>query len=330
MASHGDSGATYQAKKGTTQAADFWSKKDGDPNKKSPAPAGWDWVPVRNEAGVFVGYQLVRDKSEGKGGGDGGGGGGTGGGASYSAARAGLSQYIQRYRLMFDNASVSPPRSLLKQAEAGNWSGSYWDMMVRLKDPHYIRSAEAKQRLAELRTYWKAVLPGTKVNTGFAKDYLRHGWTATQLQNQIMRRPEAQKLYPHWQAFMRAQREQGAAKAVNPLQYKAYASGFADIYKQAGRPAPKGYEKLFFKSGLSDDEFAKNYSALAETRTAARWDVGGVTEQQQRAQLFNGKGANQVRGLLQQALNKQQRFMQAQRSPYRVAEQDNILTLKGI
>ncbi len=309
----------------------------GDTYKGTGAPPGnaADWNVVVNKAGVFVGYVFVGDgkgnapkylsQSSSSTGGSSGGGGGGGG-----SAKAGLSAYIQQYRLMFDDAGAKPPADLLKRAEAGNWSMAYFKMMVRLQDKAYFRSAEAKQRLAELNSYWKAVLPGTKLNRNFAKDYLRHGWTATQLQNQISQLPAFKKQYPFWQAFMKAQRQQGTAKAINPLQYKAYAKSFADVYKQAGVGAPEGYERLFFRSGLTDEEFVRNYSMLAETRNAAQWDVGGLTEQQQRAGLFDQKGASQVRGLLQQALNKQQRFMQVQTSPYRLAEENSTLTLRGI
>ncbi|MDD5518645.1 MAG: hypothetical protein PHV98_04765 [Candidatus Omnitrophica bacterium] len=321
----------YQATQNTTASANFWPKSKGNPNKKNPAPKGYDWLPVNNKAGTFLGWMLVKDTGEG--GPSGGGGGGSysyGGGGGGGSAKAGLSAYIQQYRLMFDDAGAKPPADLLKRAEAGNWSMAYFKMMVRLQDKAYFRSAEAKQRLAELNSYWKAVLPGTKLNRNFAKDYLRHGWTATQLQNQISQLPAFKKQYPFWQAFMKAQRQQGTAKAINPLQYKAYAKSFADVYKQAGVGAPEGYERLFFRSGLTDEEFVRNYSMLAETRNAAQWDVGGLTEQQQRAGLFDQKGASQVRGLLQQALNKQQRFMQVQTSPYRLAEENSTLTLRGI
>ena len=315
----------------------YWALSLGDPNKKRPAAKGYDWVPVgyydKNGKFIFTGYKYRRDTDNGPPGSPGGkttGGGGYGHGGGYSTAKAGLSAYIQAYRHMFDNPNVNPPKDLLKKAEAGNWSIAYWNMMVRLTDKAYFRSAEAKRNLAELRSYWKAVLPGVKLNKAFARDYLRHGWTATQLQNQIMRLPAAQKQYPFWRAFMKAQRQEGAAKNINPLQYKAYAKSFADVYKQAGVAAPKGYERLFFKSGLTDEEFVRNYSMLAETRNAAQWDVGGLTEQQRRAGLFDQEGASQVRGLLQQALNKQQHFFQASPSGFRVGEDNDLITLRGI
>ena len=328
MASHGTSGATSQALEGTTKGSTFWRKSKGDPNKVNPAPEGWDWVPVKNKAGVFVGYLLQRDKDEGKPapGPSGPGGNGNGGGGG----NPGLSAYIQAYRLMFDDGSVKPPADLLKRAEAGNWSIAYWNMQVRLNDKAYFRSAEAKKNLAELRSYWNAVLPGVKLNRQFARDYLTHGWSATQLQNQIAQLPAFQKQYPFWRAFAAAQREQGTAKMVNPMAYKQLASGFADVYKQAGQEIPQGYERVFFKSGLTDEEFVKNYQMLSESANAARWDVGGLSERQQRAELFNGRGATQVRGLLQTALNKQARYTQAAGDKFRVTEEDNLVTVKGL
>jgi len=336
VASHGTSGTTSQAQEGTTAGATFWSKSKGDPNKANPAPKGWDWVPVKNKEGVFVGYMLTRDTSE-TSGNNGNNTSGTSsgsssgyGGSSSSSASPGLSAYIQAYRIMFDATGVKPPAELLKRAEAGNWSIAYWNMQVRLNDKKYFASAEAKKNLAELRNYWKAVLPGTKLNMHFAKDYLRHGWNETQLQDKISQLPSFQRQYPFWKAFAAAQRKVGAAKMVNPLAYKQYAAGFADVYKQAGALAPQGYEELFFRSGLSDDEFVKNYSILAQTANAAQWDVGGLNEQQKQSELFSGKGANQVRGLLQTALNKQQRYFQSNPTGFRIGETDNPVTVKGL
>jgi hypothetical protein len=330
VASHGISGATAQAQKGTTSSSAFWKKSKGDPNKVNPAPKGWDWVPVRNNEGVFVGYMLTRDKSEGKTGGSTGGSSGGGGYGGSSGASAGLSAYTQAYRIMFDNGTAKPPAALLQKAEAGNWSVAYWNMMVRLTDKAYFKSAEARQNLAELRTYWGAVLPGVKLNKSFARDYLRHGWSATQLQNQISQLPNFKKQYPFWRVFQQAQRAAGTAKNIDPLAYKQYQKGFADVWKQAGGVTPQGYEKLFFKSGITDDEFVQNYQALASGTPSATWDVGGVTEQQKQAELFNGKGASQVRGLLQIALNKQAGYMKSRINPFQIQTEDETVKLKGL
>ena len=328
MPSHGSNSPANR----TYRVGDVWRREWGDPLKLKPAAKGYDWLPIRNKAGKTVGWKYVRDKSEDKGGGPASSntGGGGGGGYGYPSAPKGLSAYIQAYRGMFDSTSVNPPKDLLKKAEKGNWSIAYWNMQVRLNDKNYLKSAEAKKNLAELVVYWRAVLPGTKVNRSFANEYLRHGWSATQLQNKIMQLPNAKKQYPFWAAFLKAQRAQGAAKLTNPQAYKAYAAGFADVYKQAGQEAPQGYEKLFFRSGLSDEEFVKNYAMLAQTKNAAQWDVGGLSEQQKQAGLFDGKGAGQVRGLLQIALNKQARYMGAAPSSFRVAEDSGLVTLRGI
>ena len=326
-------GNTNKSDAGTTKAANFWKKGKGDPNKVNPAPKGYDWVPVRNNAGVFVGWMLTRDASEGSTGGS------TGGsaGGSYSSSsggsgggNAGLSSYTQAYRIMFDNGSAKPPSDLLKRAEAGNWSVAYWNMMVRLNDKAYFKSAEAKKNLSELKSYWSAVLPGVKLNKSFARDYLRHGWSATQLQNQISQLPSFRKQYPFWKAFQQAQRVAGTAKNIDPLAYKQYQKGFADVWKQAGGAAPQGYEKLFFKSGITDEEFVQNYQALAAGTPSATWDVGGVTEHQKKAELFNGKGASQVRGLLQIALNKQAGYMQSRINPFQIQTEDETVKLKGL
>lgn len=297
--------------------------------KKPPGPARY-WRPVKHK-GVFYGYKYVGPAAtEVASGGSSGGGGGGGYYRGGGGAKKGLSAYIQAYRLMFDNAKANPPKDLLKKAEAGNWSTAYWNMMVRLQDKKYPKSAEAKRRMADLVQYWKAVLPGTKVNRKFANQYLRHGWTQTQLQNQIMKLPQAKKQYKYWAQFKQAQRVAGQAKIINPLQYKAYQKTFRDVYKQAGLEVPQGYEKLFFKSGLSDQEFVQNYQTLAQTRGAAAWDIGAVTQPQEKAVLFGGKGSAQLRTLLEQAANKQQRYMQAAPTPYRVAEEENVPILRGI
>jgi hypothetical protein len=294
------------------------------PRPTKAPPQGTEWVAIRNADGSrIIGWKA---KPLGTGGSGGGGGGvryvGGGGG------KEGLSAYIQRYRMMFGDPNANPPKDLLQKAKDGNWSDAYWQFMVRQKDPKYFRSDEAKKKLADLGQYMKAI--GIGFNKSFAKEYLREGWTMTQLQNRVTKLKEFKQKYPHWAAFTKAQRAQGAAKQANPLAYQAYKTTFRNAFQQAGVVVPEGYERSFFKSGISDDEFIQNFSLLGQTQQAANWDLGGLSQQQHRTAMFSGKGAGQLRTQLQQALQKQQRFFQSQAAGFGAQQDNGLITVKGI
>lgn len=298
------------------------------PRPTTKPKSGFEWVPVRNADGTrIIGWkQRSLGTNDNQGGGTryvyGSGGGGGGGG------NEGLSAYIQAYRMMFGDTGAKPPKELLQRAKDGNWSTAYWQFMVRQKDPRYFRSAEAKQKLADLGQYMKAI--GIKYDKAFAKQYLRQSWTMTQLQNKVVGLKEFKQKYPHWATFAKAQRAQGAAKQVNPLAYQAYQATFRNAFQQAGVNAPEGYERTFFKSGITDDEFLQNFSALGQTQAAAGWDLGGLTQQQHKGVMFSGKGSAQTRTQLQQALQKQQRYFQKGAGTFGTQAEGDILTLKGL
>lgn len=305
-----------------------WNK----PRPQTPAPKGYEWYPVYNaDQTQVVGWTA---RKLGSAGGSGGAGGGGGGGYYYGSSGgrgggdSGLSAYIQTYRIMFGDPKANPPKELLSKAKKGNWSTTYFQFMVRQTDPKYFRSAEAKQRMADLRLYMRAV--GVGLNKGFARRYLREGWSETQLQNELVGLKAFKKKYPDWAAFAKAQRAKGAAKMVDPLAYRAYQTTFRNAFKQAGVEVPEGWERSFFKSGITDEEFVQNFSTIGQTQAAAQWDIGGLTPKQTQKVMFSGAGSAKLRNQLQQALQKQQRFFQKSAGTFGTQAEGDMLTVKGL
>ena len=296
------------------------------PRPKTKPQPGFEWYPLLNADGTRVIGWKQRPLGTAKGGAPGGSGGyGYGGGGG---GGGGLSAYIQAYRMMFGDPKANPPKALLAKAKAGNWSTTYWAFMVRQQDPKYFRSAEAKKKMADLRTYMKAV--GVGLGKGFAKRYLREGWSATQLQNELVGLKDFKAKYPHWAAFAKAQRVQGAAKQVNPLAYQAYQQTFRNAFQQAGNVIPEGWERTFFKRGITPDQFLENFSTLGQTQAAAQWDIGGLAPAQQKSVMFSGKGSAKVRTQLQQALAKQQQYFKQAGGTFGTQAEGDMLTLKGL
>jgi hypothetical protein len=249
--------------------------------------------------------------------------------SSSSGSSAQTKSYVQLYRLLF-GGNVKPNMSLIREAVANNWSGSYFKMQVRLRDKNYFKSQEAKARAVDFQDYWKAVFPGAKVNRKVMRQYLRSSWTQGQLEQQLTKLPAFRKQYKFYNQFASAQREAGAAKNVDPLVYRKWMSTFNDAYKQLGMPAPEGYLRQFFRSGISDQEFISNLGEYTKSASAAQWDIGGLDQKQQANVLFSGRGSVALRSQLQQALNKQQRYFQAAGSQFGVARDDSTVTLQGL
>jgi hypothetical protein len=255
---------------------------------------------------------------------------GSSGGSSNGSSGGNFKQsYIQEYRLIFD-ANVKVNMKLVDEAAKNNWSLRYFRMQVRLRDPRYFKSAEAKERTLLFTQYWKAVFPGAKVTRGLLRDYLRSSWSELKLQQEMTKLPAFRKQYAYYGQFATAQRREGLAKNVNPLAYKQYQQTFRNAYRQLGMEPPAGYERLFFRSGMSDEDFLNNLQTMSRGSVAATWDVGGINEQQQQAGLFNQQGAGRVRDLLRIALNKQSRFMQAPGGAFRLGEDNGLVTVKGL
>ncbi len=301
----------------------YWNK----PYPKTPPPPGTHWQPVLNADGTrILGWKAVSLGTTNTTGGSSAGGGygyGSGGGAG-----SGLSAYIQAYRIMFGDPKATPPKALLQKAKDGNWSTTYWQFMVRQTDPKYFRSAEAQKKMSDLRTYMRAV--GVGLEKGFAKRYLREGWSATQLQSELTKLKGFKEKYPDWAAFAKAQRAKGAAKQVNPLAYQAYQTTFRNAFKQGGIDIPEGWERSFFKSGITDDEFIQNFSTIGQTQAASQWDLGGLDQQQTKSVMFSGAKSAKLRAQLQQALNKQQNYFKKPADSFGVGQQSGLIQMRGI
>lgn len=252
---------------------------------------------------------------------------GTSGGSGNTYRRNG--PYIQMYRLIF-GGNVKPNMALINKAVSGNWSSAYFKMQVRLNDKNYFKSQEAKARAAEFKQYWKAIFPDADVNKSLMRNYLRHSWSQQQLQDRVMQTNLFKREYKHYNAFANAQREAGQAKIVDPLAYRKYLDTFQDAYRQAGMTVPTGFEKAYFKSGVSEDEFRQNFLFTNQSAGAAAWDISPLSKAQQKNVLFSGKGSDRLRAQLQQALNKQANYFKKPGDSFGVQQKSELITMKGI
>ena len=237
--------------------------------------------------------------------------------------------YIQMYRLIFGK-NVKPNMKLINLAVKNRWSSAYFKMQVRLQDKNYFKSQEAKSRTADFAQYWKAIFPDKAMSKTMLKDYLKNSWTSQQLENKVTGTKLFKREYKYYGAFGRAQREAGKAKNVDPLAYKQYQDTFRDAYKQAGQALPTGFERAYFRSGITGDEFRQNFLLSNQSAAAAQWDLGGLTQQQQKSAMFSGRGSAQIQTKLQQALAKQQQYFKQGAGLFRTQTEGDTLTLKGL
>ena len=237
-------------------------------------------------------------------GGSGGSGGGGGGGSSADRAK----QYLWLYRQMLDNKSATPPKSLIQKAVANKWSAAYFQLMVRKTDDGWLTSPEAMKRKQDFKSSWLALMGKGNVSAKMSDAYARSKLDSkTFWANAIKVNKNIAKQFKYWNAYNKGQAAMGDASVANdPFTYAKYRAAFADAYKQLGIDAPQDYERLYFRSGQTPQQFTQNLSTLMQTSAAFQWATG--TAAPEKKVLFNQKGSAGVRGRLQSALKRQRGF----------------------
>lgn len=281
----------------------------------------------KSNAAIASGTQKKPGESTGSGGGSGSSrssGGSGGGGSTVDNSQ----QYIQLYRIIFGK-NVKPNMTLVNNAVKNNWSSAYFRLQVRLLDKNYFQSAEAKKRAADFNATWKTMFSGVKVNKQALRTYLRGDMNKQQTEDFLLSTKAGKTYYKYYKGFEAAQAKGGIAS--NPLLYKKYQQAFRDAYKAYGIEPPAGYEKLYFKSGLSDEQFVNNLQTAGVARAAMSWGGQEAAQEPETAALFDkGKKGSVLRKKMTDAIAVQQSYLKGTEKGFSSALEDDTLVQKGI
>jgi hypothetical protein len=306
---------------------------DSKPTSGGP----WYFAGQQNGVNTWTTSKSPPASTEGDSGGSGdsggyGGSGGSSGGSSGSAG-AGMSTYLQEYRIKF-HSKGSPPKDLLKQATNGNWSLAYFDQMVRSKDPEYLGSKEAKSLLlgdGGLNQTMKILFPGLAdaskqkalLQSPFYKRiatwYLRNGIGLQQngeaiLYERVTGTKKWNQNNPYWKLYAKNRNASVQAEA-NPLAYKAHVEALQNAFKDVGMQMPDDYYTSFFKSRYASSSgfsgFTDNLKQLSQQGGAYNWFEGHGTTNNENKQVLFGQGKPQadLKSRLSQHFNVQSSFL---------------------
>lgn len=281
-----------------------------------------------------------------------GGGGSPSGGGNYSSGGgsssgggggggAGLSEYIQDYRLKFFKGG-KPPAGLLKRAKDNNWRMAYFEQQVRLHDPRYWRSLEARVLLGTFNQTMKVLFPNladrTKqaqlMKSSFYKQaalwYLKNGIGLTKggeqlLFNRITNTKPWRAQNPYWKDYIK-NRSLDVQATANPLVYKQLQSEMKASFESMGLTTlPEDYYRTFFQSRYASESGFKdmqtNLKTLAEGIGAQTWWQGRPmdTGQIKTAALEAGAPGTELRTRLQRSLGVEKSFKGGGLQPFETA-----------
>lgn len=261
---------------------------------------------------------------------------------SSGAANPGLSPYIQDYRLNFFPQG-DPPASLLSKAKANNWSIAYWRMQVRMNDPKYWRSMEAKQLLPDFNRTMRILFPGLAnkakqaqlMKSNFYRQqamwYLKNGIGlqkgagAEALYGHITQTARWNKANPYWKAYSR-NANIGVVSEANPLLYKQYLETLKQSYGALGMTSvPEDYYRTFFRSRYASEEgmkeFGENLKLQYQAGPSMGWFQGQAMDagQVKSATMGTDQQAQDLRSRLSKAFNVRGSFLSSQQKGFDTA-----------
>jgi hypothetical protein len=275
-------------------------------------------------------------------------GGGGGGGGS---ANPGLSEYIQDYRIRFFNDG-KPPADLLKKAKDQNWTLAYFEMQVRLHDPKYLRSKEAKALLPQFNRTMQILFPGLAkrdkqaqlMKSDFYRKqavwYLRQGigllgdQGMELLYGRITNTRRWNQNNPYWKAFAK-NRNINTQLEADPLRYKTYLETFKQNFHEVGlTDIPDDYFRTFFRSRYASEEgisqMQQNLKTYVGGRGALQWFEGKpmTTKDVKTATLDAGQKGRDLRWRLASKVGTRQNFIGSEQQGFgkKLNEREQITT----
>lgn len=312
----------------------WWLAEEQEKYAEEQAKRGYVWDPEKGKW-VKATQPGLPDSTTTNNDNDGGGNGGGGGGGG--AANPGLSPYIQDYRLNFFPQG-NPPANLLQQAKDNNWSIAYWRMQIRMKDPRYWRSNEAKQLLPSFNRTMKILFPGLSDRTKqqqlmkskFYKQQamwylqngigLQRGGGADALYAHITQTKRWNKYNPYWKQYAR---NKFATAESNPLLYKQYLDTVKQSYHALGlTQVPDDYYRTFFKSRYATKEglrdFGENLKLQYQAGSSMGWFQGRSMDEGQikTATMNAGQKGEDLRGRLKKSFGVRSSFLSGQQRSF--------------
>ena len=240
-------------------------------------------------------------------------GGGSSGGGGGSSAGEGLSAYIQEYRLRF-NPGGDPPKNLVALAKQNNWSLAYFDQQVRLKDPAYFKSIEARGLLAEFSKTMKVLFPGLAAKGAQAKLmkspfyrkvalwYLKNGIGMQRggeeaLYSHITSTKQWNRANPEWKTYAR-NANVGVAVGADPVMFKQLHDALKQSFGDAGVEMPDEYYNSFFRSRYASKSgmnlLSENLKQYAQQGKSFGWMEGREMSGTEQKSLLFGQGPKQA------------------------------------
>lgn len=256
--------------------------------------------------------------------------GGSGGGSAGGASSNGQ-QYIEDYRLKFFKGE-RPPKELLSKAVANGWSLAYFEQQVRLKDPRYYKSLEARTLLPQFNDQMKLMFPGLSDKTKqaalmknpfykrIALWYLKNGIGTLGesgmelLYSKVTNTRRWNKQNPLYRSYLR-NKDAAVQAESNPIVFKQLEAGMKQAFQNAGVQMDDSYFKEFFKSRYASSsgigDLVTNLGTIASTGGSYSWfqgqpvDTGTVKT----AAFNSGKQGADLRSRMNQAFGIRKSFL---------------------
>jgi hypothetical protein len=169
----------------------------------------------------------------------------------------------------------------------------------------------------------------TPVDQSLANQYAAGGSSDPQsFFSQIQATPEFAAQYPDWAAYSSAQTAQGTNAVMDPMRYKAYASGFSKAFTDVGLPVDQSFLHNFFVSGIDPGEFANNIDQYVKQGAAYNWQSGQQADLATTAGIADKTAGGDMRQKLQAAVDQHQTWVKSKYTGFQTAEVAGSLVQK--
>ena len=233
-------------------------------------------------------------------------------------------EYATMYKTWMGDADAKVNMELINQAMAKGWSKELFTIEFKQNDPNYSKTGEYKSRETQFGEYWQQLFGTESQMDSFLKDkYIKSMFDAPdKMLNDIKETSEFKLQYGNWDDFVAAQDELGNTAQIleNPQLYKIYKEGLRQAFNDVGMDIPDGWDKTFYKSGLTGDEIKSNVRQFVTMEQSQQFMTGEKTDMQTAVGLGDKKAGGDLRTRMNKALAKHRAYGQTREVGPRVEE----------
>lgn len=237
-----------------------------------------------------------------------------------------IKSFESMYMEISENLDVD--QAFIQRAMDGNWSAARFELEFK-KTPAYKKTAAYTDKVEGIQGYWKSIFGvDAPVDQSIADQFaMSSSKDPTSMFDAIRGTSAFQSQYGNWGDFQAAQDAAGNSGRIlaNPALYKEYRAAFYQAFADVGMAPPADYERMFFRSGIDENDIKVNMRDYIATNVSYDWQTGQKADVATAAGISDKTAGGNLRDRMAAALAQHKAYAGSKFQTYNTSEKNNFV-----